>query len=318
MPEHPLRGAAVVLHLMLLAAPSTARSQSADVRSLDAARPALRTPEARAAWDREMSGRTPPDLLGETRRAGLDEQRLRGALVPATERGHATLLGAKAWPRHPGRLVAIACVTDAAPRFDHGPDCSGVDDSQRIYLGVLQVGDGGEVRTLARLGPLAAGQSGVLPPLRWNGRAGTDLPLALEGDRGDVPLATDVVPPHWERFDLADYRLSPDAPVFGLRGGWSEGYAGGGATFSALYLFELRGDALRPVFGAPISMFRNLAGDWNDDGTRQHHLEEAANVLLVRPQRHDGYPDLQVRRRGAKAGDTYRWNAASGRYAPLR
>ncbi len=311
-----IRIAAIASSAVLLAAPSRMHAQSADVRSLDAARPALRTPEARAAWDREMAGRTPPDLLGETRRAGLDERQLRTALLPSSERGHATLLGAKVWPRHPGRLVAIACVTDAAPRFDHGPDCSGIDDSQRIYLGVLQVGDGGEVRTLARLGPLAAGQSGVLPPLRWNGRAGTDLPIGLEDAQGDAPATTDVAPPQWERFDLADYRLAADAPAFGLRGGWSEGYAGGGATFSALYLLELRGNALRPVFGAPISMFKNLAGDWNDDGTRQHHLEEAANVLLVRPHRHGGYPDLQVRRRGAKSGDTYRWNAALARYAP--
>lgn len=290
-----------------------ARAQE-HVRSLDEIPDTLRSPEARETWKREMEGRVTPDLLGESQRAGLSPERIRAALVPATDTGHLSLSGAKRWPQQPGKLVAIACVKDAAPRFDHGPDCGDVGNGLRIYLGVLAPGDDGTLHTIARIGPLPSGTAGLLPPLRWNGKAGTDLPIRLEDDGGSAPTSTDVVPDAWERFDLAAYRLGDGAPAFGLRGGWNEGYAGGGATFTALYLFELRQGTLRPVFGAPMSMFKNLAGEWNEDGTRQHEVSEAANIVQLKDQGPAGYPDLLVRRREGGPGDTYRWSPHARRY----
>lgn len=94
----------------------------------------------------------------------------------------------------------------------------------------------------------------------------------------------------------------------------SEGHAGGGATFTAPYLFELRDQTLRPVFGAPVSMFKNLAGEWNEDGTRQHEISEAANIVQLKGQGPAGYPDLFVRRREGGPGDTYRWSPQAQRY----
>ena len=310
--------ATALLALATLLAPGEAAAQAASsghVRSLDEVPGTLRSPEARATWAREMQGRTPPDLLGESQRAGLTPEQIRSALVPASDAGHLALAGARRWPQQPGKLVAIACVKDAAPRFDHGPDCRDLaGEGLRIYLGVLEATGDGAPRTIARLGPLASGAVGTLPPLAWNGRAGTDMPIVMEADDGTAPATTDVAPAIWERFDLAAYRLGEGAPAFGLRGGWSEGYAGGGATFTALYLFELRDGALRAVFGAPISMFKNLAGEWNDDGTRQHDISEAANIVQVREQSHGGYPDLLVRGRDGGAGDTYRWSPQARRY----
>ena len=306
----PVAFATLLLSSMLAAAGATAQEH---VRSLDEIPDTLRSPEARETWKREMEGRITPDLLGESQRAGLSPEQIRAALVPATDTGYLSLSGAKRWPQQTGKLVAIACVKDTAPRFDHGPDCRELDDGLRIYVGVLESGDDSALHTIARIGPLPSGAAGLLPPLRWNGKAGTDLPIRLEDDDG-APRSTDIVPDAWERFDLAAYRLGNGAPALGLRGGWNEGYAGGGATFTALYLFELRDQMLRPVFGAPISMFKNLAGEWNEDGTRQHEISEAANIVQLRDHGPAGYPDLFVRRREGGSGDTYRWSPQAQRY----
>lgn len=274
----------------------------------------LQSPEARKAWEREMAGRTQPDLLGETRLAGLRREVVLRAVVPASGQGHATVVGAKPWPQQPGRIVAVACVVDQAPRFDHGPSCDG--DSLRVYLSVFSARHDGGLDAVATLGPLFNDAVHAAPRLEWGGNAGMDIPLMLEDDTGSG--TTDGTRARWNELDFANYALSEDTLAFGLRGGWSEGYAGGGADFSALYLFALRGNALAPVFAAPVSMLKNIAGDWNQDGTRQHDISEAANILIVKPQRHGGYHDLEMRRRGARRGDTYRWSAQQSRYRVVR
>lgn len=127
--------------------------------------------------------------------------------------------------------------------------------------------------------------------------------------------AEPAMPQRWERFDPAAYPLATDGPpALGLRGVWSESYAGGGGSWSALYLFELRDDALEPVFGAGISMYRDIAGDWNADGTRGHDIDDWAGVLIVEPRAHHGYRDMRVRERGGRGGDPYRWFPAAKEY----
>jgi hypothetical protein len=71
---------------------------------------------------------------------------------------------------------------------------------------------------------------------------------------------------------------------------------------------------LKQVFGAEMSMYRDIAGHWNDDGTREHHIEEWSGVLIVEPRAHHGRQDLRLRERGGRGGDLYRWSPAADGY----
>jgi hypothetical protein len=49
-----------------------------------------------------------------------------------------------------------------------------------------------------------------------------------------------------------------------------------GRIIIALYLFAIGGDRLRQVFAAPMSAYRDIAGDWHKDATRDHDITDSA------------------------------------------
>lgn len=112
------------------------------------------------------------------------------------------------------------------------------------------------------------------------------------------------------------YALRTGDAAFGVRAGWSIGYAGGGASFEALYLFRIDGKTLRVVFAQPMMYFQDIGGDWHRDGTRDHDITEGSNTLNVLPTSTEGFHDLQLRQRGGKWRQTFRWSAADGEYQP--
>lgn len=272
---------------------------SQNAGSLDEVPGLLKSPEAKAVWAEQIEGRPAPDHLGTRDLAGLDGELLTQLLLPEIPPGRITLLGARQWAQYPGHIVALACYGDAPPVRSESR-CETGDGAQ--MLGVLRVDDSGAVQLVSRL---RLDTDVEWPMLSWE----PGSPLQME-EAGESPM-----PQRWERFDLAVYHLSPDSPpALGLRGVWSEGYAGGGGFWSALYLFELRDGALELVFGAGMSMYRDIAGDWNPDGTREHHIEDWASVLIVEPRVHHGYRDLRVRERGDRGGDLYRWSPSAHSY----
>jgi len=123
------------------------------------------------------------------------------------------------------------------------------------------------------------------------------------------------MPSSWSRFDLAAYQLHTGEYAFGVRAGSSEGYAGGGADFEALYLFVIDGKSLRVVFAQPMAFDKMLAGEWHKDGTRSHDVSDAANALTILPSMTGGYHDLQLREKaGGKWRRRFKWSAAERRY----
>ncbi len=295
-----------VCALLCLASAALPAQQRVD--SLDAVPGVLRTPEAREIWNTQMAGKPAPDHLGTRDLAGLDRRALLDVLLPGTDQGRIRLLGARPWAQYPGHAVALACVAKASrdPNGYRQPetDCETADVT--AVLAVLRIDAANAPQLVARV---VLDPSEAWPSLVWEG----DMPMALDADDESA------LPQRWDRFDLAAYQLGDGPPTLGLRGSWSEGYSGGGAFYGALYLFELRGDTLVPVFAAPMSMYRDLAGDWNPDGTRQHDIDEWSKVLIVEPVRHDGHHDLRLRERRARSGgQRWRWSASDGRYRPLR
>jgi hypothetical protein len=224
-----------------------------------------------------------------------------GLLVPAGDHAAPSLVGARHW--HDDLYVAIACTGGGTPV--EPPHCAypdGPDPAMRVYLGVIALPKGAPPRLVAASGD-------------WDARMGwdkTDLPGA--------PLATDgatpAVPQEFTGFDLANYLIAPGVRAFGLRGVWQEGYSGGGASYTGLYLFVPDGNRLRLVLAAPMSVFKDIAGDWHKDGTRDHDITDVANLLVVLRHRTAGHFDLELRQRPGTARQVWRWDAGSRAYRP--
>ncbi|KVC87450.1 hypothetical protein WK57_27180 [Burkholderia ubonensis] len=73
---------------------------------------------------------------------------------------------------------------------------------------------------------------------------------------------------------------------------------------------------MRVVFAQPKMFYRNIAGDCHPDGTRDHDITDGSNALNVLPTSTDGFRDLQLRQRGSKWRQTFRWSARDGEYLP--
>ncbi|NHZ80853.1 hypothetical protein F2P44_16455 [Massilia sp. CCM 8695] len=118
----------------------------------------------------------------------------------------------------------------------------------------------------------------------------------IEGPEGKFTTPgsqdSDLMPEEYRRFDFAPYQITPMETAIGLRLGWHDAYAGGAAYFEALSLFRLDGGKLVNILSEPISFHKDLAGEWNKDGTRERDVSEEQNVLSVLPSKTNGYADL--------------------------
>jgi len=286
--------------------PAAYANADTTVRSIDQVRGAIKNPDARAAFDREMSGAPLPDGFGVRLPPGFSKDFLAAQLAPAGDPARVILAGAKPWPQRPGWYVAVVCL--AAAPAQAGQDlknqvstCDGVSDSQdnQIWFGVFERSGDGAPRLIART------EQAVAVATDWSA-TNIDTPQAIGADDGKGPATG--LPDNWQRFDLAPYQLRDGDYAFGVRAGWFEGYAGGGASFEALYLFHIDGNALRVVFAQPMLFDKMIAGDWHKDGTRSHDVSSGSNALSVLPGMHDGFHDLQLREQHGKWRQTLRWS----------
>lgn len=295
---------------MLLAAPTWADTT---VRSLDQTRGAIKSDDARRMYDSQMSGAPQPDGLGVALPPGFTRDFLVQQLAPGQDAKRLVLAGAKPWGQRPGTFVAIVCLAanaqraEAQAKFGDG-ECSEVsndEDGNSVWVGVFGTNADGAPQLLARTdGP-------VKTPTDWSD---TNIELPVDLSTQDAEAPQQAMPTEWNRFDLAAYKIAPGAVAFGIRAGWNEGYSGGGASFEALYLFHVDGPTLRVVFARPMSFVKSIAGDWHPDGTRDHDMSDASNILLVLPEKTDGYFDLQLRQQGEKWRQTVKWSAAKRGY----
>ncbi|WP_249191678.1 MULTISPECIES: hypothetical protein [Burkholderia cepacia complex] len=251
---------------------------------------------------------------------GFTKEGLAAQLAPGQPLARVVLVGAKPWPQRPGAFVAIVCVapTDEIARevlrFRAPTDCEGFesraeadDRKEFVWLGVFERGTDGVPRLVART------EQPLEQAIDWSD-TNLDSPDYIEQTKQSRDVA--LRPERWSRFDLAPYTLRAGDAAFGVRAGWSIGYAGGGASFEALYLFQIDGKTLRVVFAQPMMFYRDIAGDWHRNGTRDHDITEGSNALSVLSTSTDGFHDLQLRERGGKWRRTFRWSAADGEYQP--
>ncbi|MFM0322290.1 hypothetical protein [Caballeronia glebae] len=275
----------------------------------------MRTTDAQKMFDHSMSNAPKPDGFGTKLPAGFTTAFLVKQLAPGRDARSVVLSGAKPWPLRPNSYVAMVCLADspelAASALKYASaSCnsfrSGDADPRHVWFGVFESAEGGAPRLVART------EAPVATPTDWSH---TNIDPPVEVDASNAGDASEALPSSWSRFDLAAYEIRAGEPAFGVRAGWSEGYAGGGADFEALYLFVIDGQALRVVFAEPMAFDKMIAGEWHKDGTRSHDVSDAANALTVLPSMTGGYHDLQLREKaGGKWRRTFKWSAAQQRY----
>lgn len=285
------------------------------VHSLDQVRAAIKSPEGRAAFDQQISGAPQPDGFGTHLPAGFTKDQLLAQLAPGQDPKRLTLAGAKPWPQQPQEYVAIVCLAATAQQAHaelhyEASSCDGGDDATHdVWLGVFERDAQGAPRLVART------EAPVDTPVDWDD-TDIDSPQSIGSDPNTG--RAQGMPQSWLRFDFAAYRLRDKDYAFGVRTGWSEGYAGGGASFEALYLFQVDGAKLRVVFAQPMMYTKMLAGDWHKDGTRDHIQTDGSNVLSVLAGASGGFHDLRLQERSGKWRRTFRWSPGEQRYAAIK
>ncbi|MGH6988656.1 MAG: PDZ domain-containing protein [Stellaceae bacterium] len=271
-----------VAALAFIAPAIVAPAWAKTVHSLGQVPGQLTSPEAKSYWAQQMVGKKGPDGLGVRLPSALTAPAIIDLLRPAGDHAKPTLVGAKPWPEGgKDRYAAIVCTGGAA--FDpDDPVCAEGDANApplKLYLGVIAARPGTAPHLIARLGPVAG---------------------KVDWDLTDMPAPDDLgdgTPQRFERFDLARYRIAPGEAAFGLRVGWMYGYSGGGSNYSALLLFAIERGVLHQMLAAPMSVYRNIAGDWHADGTRDHDITDESNLLIVSRNRTAGHFDLIAKAR---------------------
>lgn len=250
------------------------------------------------------------DGLGVTLPAGLDAETLVGLVMPKGDPARVTLVGAKPWPRRADSYVVIVCAAQGAAKVPKTPDCGPQQTGPDVRDQTLPVAYVGIVERKAGAAPTHVAASGAIT-------LKTDWSRSMLPAPVDAEEAADkrILPNEWRQFDLAPYRIADDEYAFGLRGGWSESFAGGGALFNALYLFRIDGDRLAVILAEPMFANYDIAGGWNKDGTRDHSIETAENVLAVTKGKTDGHYDLRITQKGDKDVEKiFRWSSRDGKY----
>ena len=115
------------------------------------------------------------------------------------------------------------------------------------------------------------------------------------------------------RIDCAPFQIAPKEFAFGLRLACNKGYSGGFAQFHNLILFSIKDKSLVPILNIPIYSLQNLAGNWNENGTREHYIIEKEWVVCLTEKKHNGYFDLQIKQKKLK-NKSYQFIWTNGKY----
>ncbi|WP_321882992.1 hypothetical protein [Paraburkholderia bannensis] len=96
----------------------------------------------------------------------------------------------------------------------------------------------------------------------------------------------------------------------------NEGYAGGGGSFSAELLLDISADGeLSPIACYAVNSYQMIAGEWNQDGTRQHEEYQSGWKLVIAHGSRQAWPQLRlVPTTNSTSGATLVWDAQAQHY----
>ena len=266
--------------LVLLASLSPAFATT--VQNLDAVPGVIQHTEGKQIFAEQMAGATPAKGFGELPQ-GLSENQWIGWVAPNENPNNLILTGAKAWGKE-GKYIGIACFADnqadagQAKKYADNtcPENYNNGRANKLYLGVFSWQN-------QQLQPIARSEKPLNQISAWNKAAEKE-----SDDESVRPLA------YYTKLDLAPYRIAPDTLAFGVRGGYSDAYSGGGAFYEVLELYTIKDSKIINVFSDLVYYYSDIAGDWNKDGTRQHDISESKYILKLRSAKTQGFYDLEV------------------------
>ena len=256
------------LPLVLLASLSPAFATT--VQNLDSVASAIQHPEGKQIFAEQMAGATPAKGFGELPQ-GLSEKQWIAWVAPNEDPDNLILTGAKSWGKD-GKYIGIACFADNKADAEQAkkyadntcPENYSNGRANKLYLGVFSWQN-------PQLTPIARSEKPLNQLSEWNKAAEKE-----SDDESVRPLA------YYTKLDLAPYRIAPDTLAFGVRGGYSDAYSGGGAFYEVLELYTIKDSKIINVFSDLVYYYSDIAGDWNKDGTRQHDISESKYILKLR------------------------------------
>ncbi|MFV4759821.1 hypothetical protein ACNJN1_23645 [Citrobacter freundii] len=288
--------------LVLLASLSPAFATT--VQNLDAVPGAIQHTEGKQIFAEQMAGATPAKGFGELPQ-GLSENQWIGWVAPNEDPNNLILTGAKAWGKE-GKYIGIACFADnqadagQAKKYADNtcPESYNNGRANKLYLGVFSWQN-------QQLQPIARSEKPLNQISAWNKAAEKE-----SDDESVRPLA------YYTKLDLAPYRIAPDTLAFGVRGGYSDAYSGGGAFYEVLELYTIKDSKIINVFSDLVYYYSDIAGDWNKDGTRQHDISESKYILKLRSAKTQGFYDLEVVNLQDKSSQIFHWSESLQQYVP--
>lgn len=290
------------LPLVLLASLSPAFATT--VQNLDSVASAIQHPEGKQIFAEQMAGSTPVKGFGELPQ-GLSEKQWIAWVAPNEDPDNLILTGAKSWGKD-GKYIGIACFADNKADAEQAkkyadntcPENYSNGRANKLYLGVFSWQN-------PQLTPIARSEKPLNQLSEWNKAAEKE-----SDDESVRPLA------YYTKLDLAPYRIAPDTLAFGVRGGYSDAYSGGGAFYEVLELYTIKDSKIINVFSDLVYYYSDIAGDWNKDGTRQHDISESKYILKMRSAKTHGFYDLERVSLQDKSSQIFRWSESLQRYAP--
>ncbi|ENQ6442954.1 hypothetical protein ACEPNH_003349 [Citrobacter freundii] len=288
--------------LVLLASLSPAFATT--VQNLDAVPGLIQHTEGKQIFAEQMAGATPAKGFGELPQ-GLSENQWIGWVAPNENPNNLILTGAKAWGKE-GKYIGIACFADnqadagQAKKYADNtcPENYNNGRANKLYLGVFSWQN-------QQLQPIARSEKPLNQISAWNKAAEKE-----SDDESVRPLA------YYTKLDLAPYRIAPDTLAFGVRGGYSDAYSGGGAFYEVLELYTIKDSKIINVFSDLVYYYSDIAGDWNKDGTRQHDISESKYILKLRSAKTQGFYDLEVVNLQDKSSQIFHWSESLQQYVP--
>ena len=258
----------------------------------------ITAPEGQAFYAEQMSGIPRQSPFGQMPEH-IDIQSFIQWLAPHEDIKFLTTSGAKKWGND-GLYVGVVCfardirnVAEFSARGDTTCDSSYVGSSwqlNKLYIGVFRINEQGFI-------PIAK----------------TKTYIQLTGFDRD---GNERDPDSYNKLDLAPYRITDDKMALGLRTGFQVGYSGGGAYTEYLQLFMIQEDQVVNILNEPVYEFADLAGNWNKDGTREHHLSESKSTVHMLKNKTDGFYDIELRT--GKHRTKFIWSSKAGRYLPKK
>jgi hypothetical protein len=262
------------------------------------------------------------DGLGTQLPANFDKDKVIEQVAKGKNPDLIVLAGVVPWPQMPGRYIAIACQalndeqlkyqrSSGAPKECDSGTRGGDNNFDEIFLGIYEMGKDGKPVLLAR------NHDYINDDVSWDNTnlQAPDLPESDASSNGGQGAGNEGLTPQViKKFDLAPYEIRKGQYAFGLRVGWNTSYAGGGADYEALLLFQQVGDDIQLIFAQPMMAYTNIAGDWHQDGMRDHDITDDSNVLVMLDSQTHGYRDIELRERKGAWRKVFVWSLEDGAY----